>query len=179
MKCSSILFIVFIFSQSETHGTRVESIRWRVYLIRDTAVQLCRCCSVSHLLWRNGSWQKVCKQKQLFLFFFSFKYLLRWIFFFVFLFVGNEWESFSCECARVMDWKFNPSISLIVSLFRNFSRARFVFLFATSKLSVKRHVHPPKHFAKELLPISLRPNQTLIWVDLTQVKIVRWDKRRT
>ena len=98
---------------------------------------------------------------------------------FIFLFVGNEWESFSCECARVMGWKFNPSISLIVSLFRNFSRARFVFLFATSKLSVKRHVHPPKHFAKELLPISLRPNQTLIWVDLTQVKIVRWDKRRT
>ena len=111
--------------------------------------------------------------------FFSFKYLLRWICFFVFLFVGNEWESFSCECARVMGWKFNPSISLIVSLFRNFSRARFVFLFATSKLSVKRHVHPPKHFAKELLPISLRPNQTLIWVDLTQVKIVRWDRRRT
>ena len=80
---------------------------WKAYVDEYTSseILLSNCVAAAAFLTYCGAMgvdRRFVNKNNSFYCFFSFKYLLRWIFFFVFLFVGNEWESFSCECARVM-----------------------------------------------------------------------------
>ena len=80
---------------------------WKAYVDEYTSseILLSNCVAAAAFLTYCGAMgvdRRFVNKNNSFYLFFLLSTCCDGYFFFVFLFVGNEWESFSCECARVM-----------------------------------------------------------------------------